>query len=263
VQTRASSITTVVFTGGPRLDRQVNEFLQRLESDSDIELTGVFSQSPDRGVTGIARDLWKRRGLLAVPLLVQALCHSIYSAIVSPRQYRRRQISLRRLGPRIHYVADIHDADVIAHVRSLAPQLGLVYGGPLIKPELFEIPAFGTLGIHHGKLPEYRGKKTTFWAMYNGEHEVGVAIQRIGVRLDSGDILMQERLPVAKEALPPLKKRLEQAGLDLYIRAVHAVREGTATYTPQPGRPGKLYPDPGAGDIIRFWCRYIRRLMRA
>ena len=72
-----------------------------------------------------------------------------------------------------------------------------VCGAPILKPELFEIPAFGTLGIHHGRLPEYRGKKTTFWAIYNGDSTAGVTIQRINAGLDTGEIVCTGEVPTA------------------------------------------------------------------
>lgn len=259
---KSSAIRVVVFTGGPGFDSEVSSFLERLESDPNIDLAGIFSQSPRLGVSGVVRDRWNRRGLLAIPLLIQLLCRSIYREIKSPTVARRRRRILRELQPRTHYVNNIHALDVIARVRDLEPRLGLVYGGPIIKPELFGIPLHGTLGIHHGKVPEYRGKKTTFWAMYNGEKEAGVTIQRIGTRLDGGDVVMQTLLPLAKRPLHRIKRQLENAGIDLYIRAIHSVREGSATYTAQPTEPITLYADPGAADIIRFWYRYLLRLIR-
>jgi folate-dependent phosphoribosylglycinamide formyltransferase PurN len=262
VFTEASAIRVVVFTGGPGFDWEVSSFLERLESDPNIDLAGIFSQSPLLGVSGVVRDRWNRRGVLAIPLLIQLLCRSVYREITSPRVARRRRRMLLELRPRTHYVSNIHAREVIARVRDLEPRLGLVYGGPIIKPELFGIPLQGTLGIHHGKIPEYRGKKTTFWAMYNGEDEVGVTIQRIGDRLDGGDIVMQTLLPVAKQPLPRVKKQLEKAGIELYLRAIHAVRDGSVTYTAQPNEPIALYKDPGAADIIQFWYGYLLRLIR-
>jgi len=257
-----SVIRVVVFTGGPSFDWQVISFLERLECDSHIALAGIFSQSPRHGISGVVRDLCDRRGLLAAPLLLQLLFRSVYREIKSPRVVRRRRKLVRELRPRTHYVKHIHGTEAITRVRELKPELGLVYGGPIIKPVLFEIPLHGTLGIHHGKVPEYRGKKTTFWAMYNGEKEAGVTIQRIGTRLDGGDVVMQTLLPLAKRPLSRVKRQLENAGIDLYIRAIHSVREGSATYTAQPTEPITLYTDPGAADIIRFWYRYLLRLVR-
>jgi methionyl-tRNA formyltransferase len=125
---------------------------------------------------------------------------------------------------------------------------------------LFGIPAQGTLGIHHGRLPRYRGKKTTFWAMYHGEPTVGVAIQRIGTGLDRGELLREGELAVGRKPLPRVTRQLERLGLDLYLDALLAVRRGTARFRPQPAGDRPLYRDPSGADIARFWWRYFVRL---
>jgi hypothetical protein len=38
------------------------------------------------------------------------------------------------------------------------------------------------------------------------------------------------------------------------------VHRGTDRYRPQPAGHGRLYRDPGAGDVVRFWLRYLGRL---
>jgi folate-dependent phosphoribosylglycinamide formyltransferase PurN len=253
-------IRVVVLTGGPALAGDVVDFTERLEGDPRIALVAVFSQSPVRGPLGVLGDLWKRRGLLALPLLLQAFWRAAWLYTTAPGIARRRARLRAQLRTRIHYVNNLHADAVLSAIRALEPDLGLVYGGPIIKPAIFEIPRLGCLGIHHGKLPEYRGKKTTFWAIHNGETEVGVAIQRIGSKLDCGDILMQAVVPVRRRPLPLVVKELEKIGIDLYVRAVLAIHNGTASYSTQPNPDGHLYKDPGVLDILRFWCRYCIRL---
>jgi hypothetical protein len=150
-------------------------------------------------------------------------------------------------------VPDIHDEVVLAQVRALAPDLGLIYGSPILKPALFEIPAYGTLGIHHGQVPQYRGKKTTFWAMYHGEPVAGVTIQKVTAGLDTGQIVRSGEVPIGRRSYGAVWRDVLALGLDLYIEAILQVREGTAVYRPQTGPKGKLYRDPKPADILRFW----------
>ena len=160
---------------------------------------------------------------------------------------------MKRLSDRIYFVRDIHAQEVLGRVCALAPDLGLIYGSPILKPELYEIPALGTLGIHHGKLPEYRGKKTTFWAMYNGEQTAGVTIQRVNADLDTGEIALQGKVPIGHRSQQAVWKELETLGLDLYIQAILEVKQGTASYRPQVGKKGKLYRDPKLCDTLTLW----------
>jgi methionyl-tRNA formyltransferase len=145
----------------------------------------------------------------------------------------------------------------------LNPDLGLAYGSPILKPALFDIPRQGTLGIHHGKVPEYRGKKTAFWAMYNGESTAGVTIQKINVGLDRGDVVLEGEVPMGRRTLGAVWKDLEALGIELYFEAILAVKDGCATYRPQPPGAGRIYRDPKLRDLLVFWWRQGRLQLRS
>jgi methionyl-tRNA formyltransferase len=166
------------------------------------------------------------------------------------------------MSDRIFWVHNIHTQEVLDHISRLRPDLGLIYGSPILKPELFEIPILGTLGIHHGKVPAYRGNKTTFWAMYNGEDVAGVTIQKINAGLDTGSIVKEGEVPIGRRSYSRVWNDLEALGLDLYIQAILEVKTGTASYRPQVGKKGKLYRNPKFKDFIVFWFRQAKRWLK-
>jgi glycosyltransferase involved in cell wall biosynthesis len=166
---------------------------------------------------------------------------------------------LRRLAERIRVVHDIHAVSAIDLVRELCPDLGLVYGSPILKPELFDIPRHGTIGIHHGKVPQYRGNKTGFWAMYHGERTVGVTIQKINAGLDTGSIVLEGSVPATGRRLGSVLHDLEALGLELYLQAIDAFRTGDIRLRPQVGPKGRLFRNPTFGDLMRFHLKQARR----
>jgi folate-dependent phosphoribosylglycinamide formyltransferase PurN len=253
------SIRVVLFGGGPVLERGVRQFICRLEEHPEIEFLGGFCQSQAQTFGAVTKDLWRRRGILALPLLLIQIVSGIGRYVSQPRTEEKLNTELDRLSDRIHYVPDIHAGAVLEDVRSLEPDLGLIYGSPILKPKLFEIPRLGTLGIHHGKVPEYRGKKTTFWAMYNGEKSAGLTIQKVNAGLDTGQIIKEGEVPIGRRSLPAVWGELEALGLDLYIQAILEIKQGTASYRPQVGKKGKLYSDPELTDLLTFWWRQFNR----
>jgi folate-dependent phosphoribosylglycinamide formyltransferase PurN len=255
-------IRVVMFGSGPVLTPDAADFLRRLDAHRDIQLLLAICQSESQSFAAIVRDLWRRRGWLAVPLLVAWYAKIAWGFIAQPRAALARRRQLRAMADRICFVRDIHAEEVLEQVRSLAPDLGLVYGSPILKPVLFDLPALGSLGIHHGKVPEYRGNKTAFWAMYNGEAEAGVTIQKINAGLDTGLIVKAGAVPIGRRPLRTVWHELEQLGLDLYIAAILEVKEGTAAFKPQTGPKGKLYKNPKPRDYVEFWRRQIRRRLR-
>lgn len=259
VTRQTGPIRVVAFGGGPVLQRDFKQFICQLESHPEISLVGAFCQSEAQTFSAVAQDLWRRRRLLALPLLLVQVASRFGRYLSEPRVEIELQRNVSRLSDRIHYVPDIHAPEVLEDVRALKADLGLVYGSPVLKPELFEIPALCTLGIHHGKVPEYRGKKTTFWAMYNGEVTAGVTIQKINAGLDTGQIVKEGVVPIGRRSLRTVSNELEALGFSLYIQAILEVGAGTASYRPQEGAKGRLYGDPKLRDILTFGRKQLSR----
>ena len=252
-------IRVVMFGSGPRLTHDAKQFLCRLEAHPEILFLGAFCQAEARTFWAVVKDLWRRRGLLALPLLLAWIANDMGRLVVQPRTEIKMNSKLSQISHLIHFVKDIHAQEVLDHLNSLAPDLGLVYGSPILKPKLFEIPRCGSLGIHHGKVPEYRGNKTTFWAMYNGEKVAGVTIQKINTGLDTGEIVKAGEVTIGRRSQRAVWNELEALGLDLYIQAILEVKAGTATYQPQVGTKGKLYRNPKLGDLLNFWGKQFKK----
>jgi folate-dependent phosphoribosylglycinamide formyltransferase PurN len=251
----------VVFTSGPSLEAAARDFIVRLEAHPELAVVGVFHESSGTGLRDVILDAWRRRGPLAIPVLALHFAR-VLARFVRPLGERRSRRAMATLAGRVFDVPDTHADDVLEKIRELEPDLGVIYGGPILKASVFEIPRFGTLGIHHGKLPEYRGKKTTFWAMYNGEASAGVTIQRVNAGLDTGEVVRAGEVRIGRLPLGLVWRRLERVGISLFVEAVLEVKRGRATLAKPEGEKGRLYRDPGPGEILTFWRRYLVRLVR-
>ena len=252
-------IRVVMFGSGPELNPDAKQFLLRLEEHPEIEFLGAFCQAHSQSVGAVFTDLWKRRRWLAFPLFAISVLNKAIRRLLHSHEEVALQRGLRKISDRIHFFPDLHAQNVLEQVCALNPDLGLIYGSPILKPELFEMPGLGTLGIHHGKVPEYRGNKTTFWAMYNGERVAGVTIQKVNRGLDTGSIIKTGEVSTQGRSYPAVVHDLESLGLDLYMQAILEVKRGTAEYRPQSGVKGKLYRNPKPADFLKLWGRQIRR----
>jgi folate-dependent phosphoribosylglycinamide formyltransferase PurN len=252
-------IRVVMFGGGPELTADAQEFIYRLEMHPEIQFLGAICQAESPTLGAIFKDLWNRRGILAFPLLAVRSFSSMRRYLENSQKARALAKKLDEISERIHNVKDIHAQDVKDLLQALKPDLGLIYGSPILKPELFDLPELGTLGIHHGKVPAYRGNKTTFWAMYNDEAVAGVTIQKINAGLDTGCIVKEGEIPIGHRSYQRVWRELEALGLDLYIQAILEVKNGTATYRPQIGKKGKLYRNPKLKDYLAFWVKRTKR----
>ena len=252
-------IRVVMFGSDHAINPDTKRFICRLEEHSEIEFLGAFCQMEFASWSARFQDLRKRRGVLAMPLLAERILEDVFRFLLHPREEIRLAKKFNNISDHVYLVQNIHSPEVLHQISELQPDLGLIYGSPILKPELFEIPRLGTLGIHHGKVPEYRGSKTAFWMMYNGERCVGVTIQKVNKGLDTGSIVKTAEVRSYRRAYLPVLRELEALGIDLYIQAVLDVKHGVAEFKPQTGVKSKPYRTPKITDYLRFFALQLKR----
>jgi methionyl-tRNA formyltransferase len=74
--------------------------------------------------------------------------------------------------------------------------IGLSLGNGYISKKVFSIPKYGMLNIHHELLPQYQNAQSIIWELYNGSAETGYTIHKIDSKIDTGEIVLQEKLPI-------------------------------------------------------------------
>jgi len=65
--------------------------------------------------------------------------------------------------------------------------------------EVFTIPEYGTFNVHTSLLPNYRGAAPMNWAIINGEKETGITTFLLNEKVDTGNILLQESVPIGDD----------------------------------------------------------------
>jgi len=68
--------------------------------------------------------------------------------------------------------------------------------GRIIPTWMLDLPRFGNINLHGSLLPKYRGAAPIQWAVANGETETGVTTMRLDAGLDTGDVLLERRIPI-------------------------------------------------------------------
>lgn len=106
--------------------------------------------------------------------------------------------------------------------------------GQILRQNILDLAKYGVINVHTSLLPKYRGSCPANFAIINGEKETGVTIMKTALSLDSGDIILQEKLDILPdETAGELLSRLSEMGGDLLVKALDSIENGTAVYTEQ------------------------------
>ena len=183
-------------------------------------------------------------------------CQSTVAAVLAPE--------VERLDVRA-----FEDPDALDAIRTRKPDLGVIAGTYILPEKVFGIPRLGSINLHSGKVPEYRGAAPAFWELYNGEREVGVSIHQVARSLDAGPVLLQETFPLdPAPSGDPLRyievyRRdvLEPNGIRMLATAVNRIANGSIEAKPQDVRRSRTYktPDYAAIRTLRARVRERRR----
>jgi methionyl-tRNA formyltransferase len=131
-----------------------------------------------------------------------------------------------------------------SRLAAIQPDAIIVVGyGRLIPQWMIDLPHFGNINLHASLLPKYRGAAPIQWAIARGETVTGVTTMRIDADLDTGDILLQEEVPIAPEdTAETLAPRLAAIGADLVIETLRGLAAGNIRPRPQDNAQATLAP---------------------
>lgn len=129
----------------------------------------------------------------------------------------------------------------------------------LLKKDLLDIPKKGSINLHLGKLPYYRGVYPIFHAIVNNESHFGVTVHFMNVKFDDGPIINQKIIPIEKrDSLFDLYPRAFKLGSTLILSAINQIKSGDIS-TVKNGENGKSYFSyPNFSDIIKYRLRNLR-----
>ena len=145
------------------------------------------------------------------------------------------KVALADTGVPILQPARIKQEEAVASIRALAPEVIVVmaYGQILPRPVL-EIPPVACLNLHASILPRHRGAAPIQASIVAGDQESGITVMYMAEGLDTGDILLQAPLEIAREETGrSLHDRLAQIAPAALEQALTSLQRGTAPRVPQ------------------------------
>jgi methionyl-tRNA formyltransferase len=211
----------IVFMGTPEFAVPSLEAILR----SDDQVVGVVTQ-PDRP---------KGRGQQLVPPPVKLVAERAGIPILQPLKIRT---------PEFLQTLSAWQPDLIAVA---------AYGRILHTP-ILRLPPMGCVNVHGSLLPKYRGAAPVQWAVINGETETGITTMLMDEGMDTGAMLLQEKLEIlAEDTAGTLAPRLAELGGCLLLDTLARLKAGTLTPKKQDDRQATLAPILKKEDGLIDW----------
>jgi len=172
------------------------------------------------------------------------------------------KVAAQELGFILFQPKRVRDPEFIGILRQLAPEAIIVAAyGQILPKEILALPKFGCINIHASLLPAYRGAAPINWAIIRGEQETGITIMQMDEGMDTGAILMQERVPVGPEdSAGVLKEKLSSLGAKLITTALPLLASGKLMPVAQDGTKATMAPLLKKGDGLIDWHLSAREI---
>lgn len=137
-------------------------------------------------------------------------------------------------GLRILQPEKLKNPEFIAELKSLDANLFIVVAFRMLPEIVWQMPEYGTFNLHASLLPQYRGAAPINWAVINGERETGVTTFFLQHEIDTGNIILQEKIKIEDEDnAGTVHDKLMNVGSGLVLKTVQAIEEDNVIESPQ------------------------------
>ena len=202
--------------------------------------------TPDFAVEPLLRLVEAGKNIVAVVTMPDKPAGRGHKIQFSPVKEYALSVNLPILQP-----VNLKDPEFIEQLRSYQADLQIVVAFRMLPEIVWNMPPLGTFNLHASLLPQYRGAAPINWAVINGETETGITTFFLQHEIDTGNIIMQQKIDIAPDDNAGIvHDKLMYLGSDLVLQTVNQIESGNVASIPQP--EGELKPAP---KIFKDTCR--------
>ena len=167
----------------------------------------------------------------------------------------------------VYQPVKLKDPLFLKTIQAYKPDILVVVAFRILPPEVYQLPKYGAVNAHASLLPKYRGAAPIHWAVYHGEKETGVTVFQIDKKVDTGKIILQEKIDILEDdTTGKLYNVLQKISADALLKALDLLENDRVEYLPQDdtlATPApKVKHDTGKLDFD-LTCDELSRSIRA
>jgi len=123
---------------------------------------------------------------------------------------------------------NLKDQEFHSELRSTAANIFIVVAFRMLPKAVWDIPEYGSFNLHASLLPQYRGAAPMNWAIINGEKETGLTTFFLNEKIDTGDIIFQEKVLIEESSsLGSLHDKMKDIGAELVLKTVQRIKNNS------------------------------------
>ena len=140
-----------------------------------------------------------------------------------------------QVGLPVYQPQTLKDGAFLDTLKELDPELIIVVAyGKILPKYVLDYPKYGCINAHASILPRYRGAAPIQRSIIDGDTETGVSIMKMDVGLDTGDVMLVERVPILEnDNFESVHDKLVVAGSKGLLKAIELFKSGEYSFTPQ------------------------------
>ena len=209
----------------------------------------IFMGTPEFAVTSLDALVASHHDVLAVVTVPDKPKGRGQAVAMSDVKKRALELDLPVLQP-----AKLKDPVFINSLKARNPDILVVVAFRILPPEIYELPRYGAINAHASLLPKYRGAAPIHWAVYHGEKETGITVFQIDKKVDTGKIILQEKIDILEnDTTGKLYNVLQKISADALLKALDMLENGKVNYLPQDDKIAtpapKVTPESGRLDF--------------
>lgn len=224
--------------------------IQQLKSRHEIVGMIITKPSPFGSKESFLKKSSKTLRIFGLPFFLYYSFKYIHSILFRKSIYT---LASEFKIPIINVKGSINSKTNLKLIQSVQPDLLVsILGNQIFKRPLIDLAPKGCINLHTGLLPKYRGLMPTFWVLKNNEKFTGVSVFFVDEGIDSGPIIVQEKVEIGNKTQQQLIKETKQIGMNLIVKSIDLIAKEELKLIENPDSEKSYFSFPTREDVKEF-----------
>lgn len=232
------------------LSKNVDSLLKRLPDEHIVVGAVVTSASPFAKKENFFEKALKTKKIFGLSFFLYYSFNFIYNKVFNKSV---TQILSEYGIKKIEIQGSINSVENLNIIKSCNPDLLIsILGNQIFKRPLIDLAPKGCINLHTALLPKYRGLMPTFWVMKNNEEYTGVSVFFVDEGIDSGPIIVQQKVKIGEKTQQQLIKETKQIGMNLILKSIDLIAKNELKLIENPDNEKSYFSFPTRENVKEF-----------